>query len=497
MDEPCRFRLSFPFVDLRFFIMRANANAAREYWLRPRWWIKDSGRNKVGKIGLGFPLPVPNEKSPYSRRAIVDGFLLLQTPSEAEERQLNLKPHNGFIFRGRELVTDDWGHVRFDMTIEAVGDGEQIADMLHTLLDSPMLSPLDEQGDGEFPLIEAAERIARVYETESTKTASGYADRTDQGNYQVFEAASGTIVSTGPPLIVQLDTCADAGPSSDWGMRWDDAFSARLTRPSALMSNSASYWRFTTKDRAANEAAEYAAIKAVSGFAWLFGNFYEVAVLGLRVKEYRERAGAGTVFYDLVRDGINKRNNRFGAEQFGGWRPRELLTGVVQVALNSVDKHARDQLIEIGASVEPFARDVRDGGGITGNIVREINVQIIATNSIVAVNSTLTDVRQTIGTMQNLGAADRKEMERQIELLSVELQRLIKQHPERSEEAEAVTEKVREAVDRAKGDKPNKTLLRSALDTAKAVAESIKDVAPPVIGAVTTIGGIILKMHGF
>lgn len=117
------------------------------------------------------------------------------------------------------------------------------------------------------------------------------------------------------------------------------------------------------------------------------------------------------------------------------------------------------------------------------------------TNSNVNIGSILSNVTQSIGAMPNVDDGDRQELIKQVEALRAELDKLDKSDPATAEAAEALSEKTREAVEIAAKPQPNKTLLRSAINTAKEIATGIGDIATPVLAAITTIGAIIAKIH--
>src|SRR4051794_12990627 len=81
----------------------------------------------------------------------------------------------------------------------------------------------------------------------------------------------------------------------------------------------------------------------------------------------------------------------------------------------------------------------------------------------VNIKSTLTNVRQSIGQLP-ADPATKDELQSLIQQLNEILQ---KASPDKAEDAEAVALQAQELVDKAKKDKPNKTLLRSAGETFK------------------------------
>lgn len=500
MASRTRWWLSFPFLDLRFVISRATEESTQEDWLRPRWLYSRDNFPQVGKIGRAVPIPgIDRMVADYNHHAAVDGFLLLQTPAEAIDRALTNEAHAGFVFRQRELVADGQGHVRFDMIVEAVDDGRDSRDLVAALLDASMVAPLG-NGD-EIALIDAASVIARVYETESAKTSIGFAE----DRKAAFAAASGTVVATAPPLIVKIDPKDQPLADTQWHTLCDMPCSGTLSAllPAGSVAG-ATCWRFApTPDAASDAIDEQAAANALYGLGWLVGQFYETALFRERIAEYQHRTGV-VVLPDRVRDAIRQRNRRLGHQRVGGWQPIKLVSGAVAIAkARETSSDLSDQLAAITANIAPFATDKRDLGGITNNIVqiitniREFDMTTIGniTNSNVNIGSILSNVTQSIGAMPNVDDGDREELIKQVDALRAELDKLDKSDPATAEAAEALSEKTREAVEIAAKPQPNKTLLRSAINTAKEIATGIGDIATPVLAAITTIGAIIAKIH--
>lgn len=496
MATRTRWWISFAFLDLRFVVSRAADEDTQQPWLRPRWLNKRDNLVQVGSIGMGIPIPgIDRMVADYNQHAVVDGFLLLQTPAEADARARVNASHAGFVFLDRQMIADNQGHVRFEMLVEAEDDGRDPPDLINALLDATMVAPLS--GGEEVTLIGAGGAIARVYETESTKTSIGFGE----DRQSALKAASGTVVMTAPPIIVKIETGANVPADAAWqtgcnapcaGVLW------ALVPPGSVIG--ATCWGFTA---AACPPDDPGPVHALFGLGWLVGQFYETATFGTRVSDYQRRTGA-TVLTDRLRDAIMQRNRRLGRKRVGGWEPMELVSGAVAIAkAHESSGELSRQLVEIGSSLTPYIDDVRDLGGITNifprlfDSIKEVHVSIgNISNSNVNIGSVLTNVTQSIGAMPRVDDADRQELIKQVEAIRAALDKLDKSDPAVAEAAEAVAEKTREAVEIAAKPQPNKGLLRSALNTAKEFATGIGDVAAPVLTALTTIGAIIAKIHG-
>jgi chromosome segregation ATPase len=105
------------------------------------------------------------------------------------------------------------------------------------------------------------------------------------------------------------------------------------------------------------------------------------------------------------------------------------------------------------------------------------------------------NVTQNIGTLP-ADQATKNELTKLIDELHAELEKLSKKNPDRKEEIDAVASSTSELIEKAKPEKPNRTLLQAAINTVKSIAEALNDVAPSVLGTVTAIAGIIAKLHG-
>src|SRR5579875_3492839 len=107
------FVVSFFYLDLRFLVTRASEESTQWEWLSPRWIFPKSGRNQVGKLGVGIPLPGPPGRAPWAgQHASLNAGLALQTAEEWARRKRMPDARVGeFAVRGREYFVDEWGQV--------------------------------------------------------------------------------------------------------------------------------------------------------------------------------------------------------------------------------------------------------------------------------------------------------------------------------------------------------------------------------------------------
>lgn len=113
--------------------------------------------------------------------------------------------------------------------------------------------------------------------------------------------------------------------------------------------------------------------------------------------------------------------------------------------------------------------------------------------SIVNIDSLLENVTQNIAAMPVTDKSKIDQLQKLVAELFVELKKVPADHQEL---AEAVSSQTADVIEKAKQEKPNKTLLQIATQGLKSAAETLKDVAPPVISLAASIAAIIAQIHG-
>ena len=114
-------------------------------------------------------------------------------------------------------------------------------------------------------------------------------------------------------------------------------------------------------------------------------------------------------------------------------------------------------------------------------------------NSLVTVKSTLTNVQHSVGRISTEDEAARQRLQELIEELSQALQKI----PEsKKEQAEAVAASAEDFVEKAKTDKPNKTLLEISGEGLKKAAENLADFAPTVLSIASQVIMTVMQMKG-
>jgi len=111
--------------------------------------------------------------------------------------------------------------------------------------------------------------------------------------------------------------------------------------------------------------------------------------------------------------------------------------------------------------------------------------------AIININSTLTNVRQSVGEIATEDEGARQDLERLIEQLGEALQDISSNN---REDAEAVAETLKALVDSAKAEKPNKTMLKITADGLKKAAKNLARVMPTVLPIATQIATTVMKL---
>lgn len=116
------------------------------------------------------------------------------------------------------------------------------------------------------------------------------------------------------------------------------------------------------------------------------------------------------------------------------------------------------------------------------------SITVNAANSIVAINSQLSNVNQIIDSMEGVEDSDRE----QLTVLMQELQNHLASLPEtHSEDAEALTENLDGAMRQLARETPNRKLLRDRIDGMIKAAQDIQAIATPVFAVAMQIVQII------
>jgi hypothetical protein len=119
------------------------------------------------------------------------------------------------------------------------------------------------------------------------------------------------------------------------------------------------------------------------------------------------------------------------------------------------------------------------------NMGHKINVTGPA---IIAIDSTLTNVAQTIGIALGLDASQKSRLETMVEALKTELDSIKASHPEEAKEIASAVEKAVAHASKPSGER-KKNMLELSAKGLKDAAETVKDIAP----AILTTAGLIAK----
>jgi pyruvate-formate lyase len=113
--------------------------------------------------------------------------------------------------------------------------------------------------------------------------------------------------------------------------------------------------------------------------------------------------------------------------------------------------------------------------------------------AILNINSTLTNVQQTVGDIKSNDNFTKEELKQLIGQLNQELQNT---PPEKSQEAEAVAQTAQTLIEQAKEERPNKTMLSIAGESLKQAAKNLADATPAVVAIASQIVMAVIKLTG-
>jgi septal ring factor EnvC (AmiA/AmiB activator) len=109
------------------------------------------------------------------------------------------------------------------------------------------------------------------------------------------------------------------------------------------------------------------------------------------------------------------------------------------------------------------------------------------------IKSTLTNVEQNVSNINTSDQTTRRELEKLIRQLSDELQKI---PADKQEEVQTVAETAKVLVDSAKGEKPNKTMLKITAEGLKQAAQNLADVMPTIVPIASQIALTVMKLVG-
>ena len=132
-----------------------------------------------------------------------------------------------------------------------------------------------------------------------------------------------------------------------------------------------------------------------------------------------------------------------------------------------------------------------EGGIHFGNSGDTFNMSGDFRGAFVNIKSKLKNVTQTIGTLPQVDASTKAELEGLIKELNDALQ----QTPEdKAEEAEAVAQVAQDLVEKAAEEQPNKTMVQITGEGLKQAAQNLADVTPSVLSIATRIVATVSQL---
>lgn len=483
--------ISFPFLDLRFFITRALGENTRERWLQPRWLQKSSGCTGLGRLGAVSPMPGRPRTLPAYESANAHGGTMLQTPEEAANQQFDAAAeYAGFAILNREFAADLSGQLRFELLLEKAVAAAGIADMLRDLLNLAFTWPY---GGDTVCLAEASGLIAGVYESESNKTIADPALRAE-----ALQAAAGTVIAAcNCPSIVLMDIDGELDTGAQPAIATSNSAMAIELRMlyARFGEYGADVWHMKPAARAATRPDNQ---------DQLWSAAYDLMCLTSRVHELTAFTAEprDAIKPDAARNLVTTRMRLFYPVAFGIWPREKIMAAAASAAWTSDGEQEA-----IVAKLESFSYNQRDAAGLMGGIrsARPViidNRRIFMTNNtfsgnfsntILNVDSTLTNVSQGIGQIPNADPATKEELAKLVLSLRDALKTVPQEHAQNAEAIAALTD---DLVTKAKAPAPNKTLIDIAIGGLKRAAETVKQAVPAVVTIVGGIASLIAKLHG-
>lgn len=144
--------------------------------------------------------------------------------------------------------------------------------------------------------------------------------------------------------------------------------------------------------------------------------------------------------------------------------------------------------------VPPQATTIIHGGVHVGDT---FNMSGDFRGAMLNIKSTLTNVQQQIGGMQQGSDDQKEELKKLLEQLKETIDGIpAAQVAAATEDAEAVSEMSKQLVEMADTEKPNKTMIKITGEGLKQAAQNLAAVAPAAIGIATQIVATVGKMIG-
>ncbi len=137
--------------------------------------------------------------------------------------------------------------------------------------------------------------------------------------------------------------------------------------------------------------------------------------------------------------------------------------------------------------VERIDKLVHEQNTFVGGIKMGHNINVTGP-AVIAIDSTLSNVTQTIGAAPGLNASEKSKLETLVESLKTELDSIKASHPDEAREIASAVEKAVAHASKPSGER-KRSMLELSAKGLKDAAETVKDIAP----AVLTTAGLIVR----
>jgi ElaB/YqjD/DUF883 family membrane-anchored ribosome-binding protein len=183
---------------------------------------------------------------------------------------------------------------------------------------------------------------------------------------------------------------------------------------------------------------------------------------------------------------------------------------IAQIARQSLNTIRPGQLSLLLENIDDYRRNLRKNiasyakqdVSIINKYYTEVHVEYKQGNTynlsnfqvgILNIESTLSNVTQSVGNIPNIDQSTRDELKQLMEQLNTVLQKI---SAEKIEDAEAVADTAKDLVENISKDKPNKAKIQITLAGLKQAAENIAKVVPDVLPIAIQITSVVTKAFG-
>jgi hypothetical protein len=142
--------------------------------------------------------------------------------------------------------------------------------------------------------------------------------------------------------------------------------------------------------------------------------------------------------------------------------------------------------------VERIDKLVHEQNTFVGGIQMGHNINVTGP-AVIAIDSTLSNVTQTIGAAPGLNASEKSKLETMVESLKTELDSIKASHPDEAMEIASAVEKAVAHASKPSGER-KRNMLKLSAKGLKDAAETVKDIAPAVLTTASLIARFVVGL---